>query len=218
MKKTFIFISLAVLAAAGFACGPKTHPELTFDGEKYALAFSAQQPAGRVNEYLLPGEELDTYTKMVGVYSFPSMKGKTPREAAEMLAALIHAQDPRAPYELHDSADKKAALVDFLVFSPGASMAEYNVFKYAPDGKSVKAVQFVARWYAMNGDGALDNARDFAQNYLGNREEWVKKVDALPFPSLYREDFSIDPDSFLPLEGEEPETPASAPSETPAAS
>lgn len=71
-------------------------------------------------------------------------------------------------------------------------MAEYNVFKYMPDGNGLKAVQFVARWYATHSKDALKNARDFAQTYLGNRQEWVKKVDSMEVPGVYKREYALE--------------------------
>lgn len=190
MRKLFILFCLT--GAALLACAPKPLPTAQFDGQTYVLAFSAREQAGYINEYLLPEEDLETYSKMVGVYSFPQMKGISAQQAAEQMARLMQLKNPQAPFDIHNSADKEATLVDFLVFSPGGSMAEYNVFKYMPDGKGLKAVQFVARWYATQSKDALKNARDFAQTYLGNRQEWVKKVDNMAFPALYKQAYLLE--------------------------
>ena len=197
MRKLFILFCLAGVALG--ACAPEKLPSARFDGQEYALAFSAREQSGFVNEYLLPGEDLENYSKMVGVYSFPQMKGISAQQAAEQMARLMQLKNPQAPFDIHNSADKEAALVDFLVFSPGGSMAEYNVFKYMPDGKGLKAVQFVARWYATQSKDALKNARDFAQTYLGNRQEWVKKVDSMEVPGVYKREYALEEPAEQPV-------------------
>ena len=210
MKKRYTLF-LALLAALVLAaCGQGKLPKVTFDKQTYQLAFSTLQPAGRVNEYLLPGEELDTYSRMIGVYTFPSLKDKTPQEALQMLSSYMMASNPMASYEMHESEDKNAAIIDFLVFSPGVTMAEYNVFKYVKDGDEMKSLQFVARWYATNGKDAVENARNFATSYLENRQEWVKKVDEMRFPKIYEQDYSIDPSLYV---DEEPADPQPAPAQ-----
>ncbi len=190
MRKLFILFCLT--GAALLACAPKPLPTAQFDGQTYVLAFSAREQAGYINEYLLPEEDLETYSKMIGVYSFPQMKGISAQKAAEQMAQLMQLKNPQAPFDIHVSAEADAALVDFLVFSTGGTMAEYNVFKYMPDGEGLKAVQFVARWYATQSKDALKNARDFAQTYLGNRQEWVKKVDNMAFPALYKQAYLLE--------------------------
>ena len=82
--------------------------------------------------------------------------------------------------------------MEFLVFSQGGSMAEYNVFKYMPEGKGLKAVQFVARWYATQSKDALKNARDIAQTYLGNLQQMVKKVDSMEIPWEYKREYALE--------------------------
>ena len=81
MKKTFVFFALLITAACFSACRQEELPRVEFDGQNYELAFSAQQPAGRINEYRLPNENLEKYSKMIAVYSFPGLKEKTPQQA-----------------------------------------------------------------------------------------------------------------------------------------
>ena len=188
-KLIFLF---CLTGAALLGCAPQPLPTAQFDGQAYVLAFSAREQAGYINEYLLPAENLENYSKMIGVYSFPQMKGVSAQKAAEQMAQLMQVKNPQAPFDIHVSANKDAALVDFLVFSTGGSMAEYNVFKYMPEGNGLQAVQFVARWYATQSKDTLKNARDFAQTYLGNRQEWVKKVDEMEWPSLYKRNYTLE--------------------------
>lgn len=72
----------------------------------------------------------------------------------------------------------------------------------------MKSLQFVARWYASRGDGALENARNFATSYLENRQEWVKKVDDMRIPEIYEQDYSIDPSLYVEEEPAAVETGA----------
>ena len=191
MKKTFVFFALLLTAACFSACRQEELPRVEFDGQNYELAFSAQQPAGRINEYRLPNENLEKYSKMIAVYSFPGLKEKTPQQAVKHVAAAVQDNNIAPTYEIHPSADKNAAIIDFLVFGPGATMAEYNIFKYVKENDQMKALQFVARWYGSKDETSLKNAQDFATTYLENRQEWIKKIDALPLPTLYEQDYSI---------------------------
>lgn len=207
--KRFTFLFICVTAGLlSAACGQERLPKLNFSGQTYQLAFSTQEPAGRINEYLLPGEDLERYSKMIGVYTFPTLKDKTPQEAIKLLSAYMVSSNSMTSYETHESKDKNAAIIDFLVFSPGATMAEYNVFKYVKEGENMKSLQFVARWYASRGDGALENARNFATSYLENRQEWVKKVDDMRIPKIYEQDYSIDPSLYVEEEPAAVETGA----------
>lgn len=215
MKKLYLFTMVLAAGMLLAACGQGKLPQIDFDGQAYRLAFSTRQPAGRINEYLRPGESLDKYSRMIGVYTFPGLKDKTPQEALQMLSAYMMSSNPMVSYEMHESKDKNAAIIDFLVFSPGVTMAEYNVFKYVKDGDEMKSLQFVARWYATNGKDAVENARNFATSYLENRQEWVKKVDEMRFPKVYEQDYSIDPSLYVEEDSAQ-EQSAPAPNQTPA--
>ena len=139
--KTFTFLFVCITAAfLTAACGQGKLPKLEFSGQTYQLAFSTEEPAGRINEYLLPGENLERYSKMIGVYTFPTLKDQTPQEAIKLLSAYMVSTNSMASYETHESKDKNAAIIDFLVFSPGATMAEYNVFKYVKEGENMKSL------------------------------------------------------------------------------
>lgn len=190
MKNLFSVVMGLLLTVCFCACRQKELPQVEFSGQAYQLVLSAQQAAGRINEYLLPGEDLEHYSKMIAVYSFPGLNEITPQQAVKRLAAAVADNNITPTYEIHNSDQPNAAIIDFLVFGPGATLAEYNIFKYVKDGNEMKALQFVARWYGSNDQTALKTAQEFATQYLENRQQWVKKIDAMPVPPVYTQDYS----------------------------
>ncbi len=71
--------------------------------------------------------------------------GNDAARAAANLAGLLHQRYPNAPYKITNNGDTSEVMIDFLLPMPESNQMEFNIFKYAPAGNGLVALQFGRR-------------------------------------------------------------------------
>lgn len=74
--------------------------------------------------------------------------------AAANLANLIRERHKGAKYKVITNPKTSEAIIDFLIPVPNSELMEFNVFKYAPAGNELVALQFARRVKLGEIDGA----------------------------------------------------------------
>ena len=134
---------LLVVGAASLAAAQT--PAFTFGGETYIQKFEVKGRAPNAQvEFGLPGEPLEGWTKLVTLHSF-SQNGNDAYRAAAGLATLIRERHRGAKYRVISNAQSREAIIDFLLPVPNSELMEFNLFKYAPAGDELVALQFAQR-------------------------------------------------------------------------
>lgn len=120
---------------------------LTFDGIKFAKAFSDTSVAGPFSEYLPNGQKLESWTQLMGIYQFPKLKD--PKAAAVNLGAMIKEQNPGAQFQVLENEEAGIAMVDFVTWPADSAYVEFNIWKYRKaSGGGLIAVQYAERAYS----------------------------------------------------------------------
>jgi len=141
-------LSFAMLfALAGAAAGQN----VTFDGQRFVLAYAPKDSPVNIREYLPPGETLDKWTRMLSSRTFKNLND--PEAYARKLAQSVTEGDPAARSQILRSDKTGAYVVDFLVFSPegsGPRFAEWNLMRVDRQTIGLRVVQYAQRFYTID--------------------------------------------------------------------
>lgn len=119
---------------------------VTFDGERFVKKHEVSgNPAAVMVEFGLEGESLPGWNKLVSLHSFPRGGNDAPRAAANLMK-LVKDRYQDAPVQLLTNDKTSEAVIDFLISAPGSDVVEFNVFKYAPVGNEIIALQYARRF------------------------------------------------------------------------
>lgn len=121
-------------------------------------------------EFGLADETLKGWTKLVTVHAFTN-NGNDAMRAATTLANLIRERHKGAKYQVITNPKTSEAIIDFLIPVPNSDLMEFNVFKYAPAGNELVALQFAQRVKLFEIDGKeLADIRKRALDEMANYE------------------------------------------------
>ncbi len=169
-------IVAVLLLLAAVASAAANTPAFKFGGESYIQKFEVKGRApNRQVEFGLANETLEKWIKLVTVHSF-TKNGNEALRAAATLANLVRERHKGAKYRVITNPKTSEAIVDFLIAVPNSEQMEFNVFKYAPAGNELVALQFTQRVTLGEIDGAeLREIRERALNEIESYEmELVK--------------------------------------------
>ena len=134
---------LFLCAATAFAAADT--PAFTFGGERYVQKFEVKGRAPDAQiEFGLVGESLEGWTKLLTLHSF-TKNGNDAARAVTVLANLIRERHKGTKYGVISNPKTTEAIIDFLLPVPNSELMEFNVFKYAPAGNELVALQFAQR-------------------------------------------------------------------------
>jgi hypothetical protein len=164
-----------LLASNGFARAEP--PNVDFGGERYRLAYEKQvklasgQPGDGIAEFTLKGETVEDWTKLFAFHAYPQ-SGDDPVLAAATLGRLVQEANKDARYALIEDRQTGDAIVDFLIWTPGSDIMEFNVFKYARAdyGPGLVALQFAQRIRADDGVAAFQALRERAVKQMAETD------------------------------------------------
>jgi hypothetical protein len=137
-------VSLVLLVCAVTLAAADTRA-FRFGGEEYVQKFEVKGRAPNAQvEFGLASESLEGWTKLVTLHSF-TRNGNDAGRAAAVLANLIRERHKGAQYRVVTNPKTAEAIIDFLIPVPNSALMEFNVFKYAPAGNELVALQFAQR-------------------------------------------------------------------------
>ncbi len=117
-----------------------------FGEEQFELAYELETATNDMKEYLLPGESLKKWTKLVGIYKYPQIHD--PRAFAEHMGEMVQAQNPRARSYVGFDPQTGEATIDFVTWPIDNKFVEFNLFKFKRDGANgIVAHQYAVRDY-----------------------------------------------------------------------
>lgn len=143
MKKiVLLLVGILLLSPLGMAKENKSN--VSFNNQKYELAYSEGAKGIWLNEYLLPGETLNAWTKMVALRTYGNA-AVSPKEAAIQVARNLMASNPQAKYAMHENSKTGEVLLDFVTWD--RTVEEFNAFKFATINGGLVSLQFAFRTY-----------------------------------------------------------------------
>jgi hypothetical protein len=136
-------VALLLLVGA-IALGRAETAAFTFGGERFVKKFEVRGLAPNQQvEFGLENETLEGWTSLVTLHSFVR-SGNVPANAAANLANVLRQRYPGSPYKIATHPKTSETIIDFMI-PANADVLEFNVFKYAPAGGELVALQFARR-------------------------------------------------------------------------
>lgn len=159
--RTIVALLLLVCSAA-FAHADT--PAFKFGGEAFIKKFEVKGRAPNAQiEFGLAGETLEGWTKLLTLHAFAT-SGNDANRAVANLASLVRQRYKTSNYKVINNPKTAEAIIDFLIPMPNSDLHEFNVFKYAPAGKELVALQFAYRVDLM--EIGVDAMRAFRQRAI----------------------------------------------------
>lgn len=161
---------------------------ITFGGESFALAWSSRPADNYIKqEYLLPGETPDSYSRMVLVETVTG--GVEVMDAVRAQADALSqrkATDPLVNMEIIQNSAAGEALLDFIVSGrneAGEYVVEWNAYRYAPlaAGQGGPGVMLFGISHRASGN---DAAKAFLQELSTLRPARIEALAAAPLPEV----------------------------------
>jgi hypothetical protein len=169
VKRRSVCGLLALLPGAPLWAQPAT---FRFDGEDYAQQFVGAPPHGdRVMEFVRPTENLNNWTRLVGLrYQPMPFLGNDPVAAALRLEQVVMKANPQARTHVMSNEAKTDATIDFLTWTDGQDIMEFNVFRYvkSPDGRGLVSLQVAHRFHS--------GQPQVGEKLRATRASWVRQV------------------------------------------
>lgn len=190
MPKLTLLTIFAILIISIFAFNQIVKAEeIHFNNDIFILKHSELSTInqGYENEYFLKNENLDNWSKMIGIYYYPEVSN--PLKFAEKESKNIEANDINVllKYIKNKKADKAALSYLQNGSLNGKNFFEYNIFKYEehPE-KGMMALRYAIRYFFNN------NAEitALAQKVKSENDEYLQKIIESPIPPIVEKDIS----------------------------
>ncbi|MDR2901980.1 MAG: hypothetical protein LBU87_02580 [Lactobacillales bacterium] len=152
-------------------------PMIKFGPTNYVLAYAASDGGDALNEYILPGQTLDNWTRMVAVRSFGN-NHMTAEQAARSMIKELYARNPEAKINVYGGERENEFTIDFYMYTPHMKIIEFNVFRFIERGDMMFSLQFALRIY--------DNPK-LAKKLLQNPAMYAVMTDMAELPKIYHE-------------------------------
>ncbi|WP_298438834.1 hypothetical protein [Geobacter sp.] len=177
MQRLILWYTTALLAfgALNAVAAPTGKQTVTFDGERYHLAYTNEN--GTLEEYLPAGQTLENWTKMIALRHHGDVD--QPAAAVRNMAAHIKATYPGAGVDHMVKQDGSEALIDFFIWTNEQPIvAEFNVFRFRklPGVRGLVSYQF-----AYRNVGSLSD--EYAEAFKKNRTRWIGLMTKTTYPA-----------------------------------
>jgi hypothetical protein len=144
--KILVLIVSALVAPLCFA----VEPSITIGSETFILAYAPSDSPIGLREYILPGESLQGWSRMASVRVFK--KEKKPKEYLGRVGEQVMRSHPAARAVLFKNDKTGDHVLDFLIFTPDSTIAEWNLMRAKYDKKKGLIVfQYAARFATNEG-------------------------------------------------------------------
>lgn len=190
MKKYILIGAVLCMAAIVGAVSNKSatnsNPSLTFNGKKYYLQYSMGNKNEWLNEYLPAGANFDSYTEMLTVRSYDSLKGVSPEQVAASIGGNYARNYPGAPYNVVKGTNPGEWEVSFAIRTD--AMAEFDLFRITTVGDHPVALQYVNRVLLTGTEQAQQKKlQQFAAGIEKNlNTSWTIGLRKMSVPAMVR--------------------------------
>ncbi len=179
--KTIVYI-LLLIAYLFFVQAAKAE-DIHFNNDIYNLKVSKMSPVnkGYENEYFLPKETPQNWSKMIGIYYLPEISN--PVKYANETDNQIEKQEDIALLKFIENKKQNKALLSYLQNEEenGKKFFTYNIFKYEkhPD-KGVMVLRFAKKYHFTSNAGITK----LAQEVKSINDEMLEQLIITPVPPI----------------------------------
>jgi hypothetical protein len=143
MKSKFLAGCMALMFFSGANLFAADKPEVSFNGTEFTLAFVATQQTFVMNEYVVKGETVDTWSQLITIEAFP--KVDSPIDMAQRVVGLAQKEGILATKPqllVRPGTNKGDDIALFIILADRQrQVLEFNVQRYVkePGATGVKA-------------------------------------------------------------------------------
>jgi len=169
MKK----FSILVLLMFGVLISAVANETKQILGNNFVLKYSAKDGGHYFNEYVMPNETYNNWTKLFSVYEFP--KNSTAMQSAKGLAQMANSRYDGADAQF-TACPKNSdcnAMVTFTAYN--GSIKEFNVWKYKDYPDRILANQYAIR-VSANKNFDSQNIYNIVRDFVKLNMEDVKNI------------------------------------------
>jgi hypothetical protein len=142
-------------------------PTVQFDEQTLTLAFEGKDPGESIKEYIPTGETLEKWTKLAATREYENLNN--PLAMAAELKKQVSEKYPDSTCTVTENKEDNSAVVDFVLWAPDKSFAEFNIFKYVKtDEGGIYCEQYALRDYA--------DPKKFVDGLKETRDRTVKEM------------------------------------------
>jgi hypothetical protein len=142
-------------------------PTVEFDNQTLTLAFEGNDPGESIKEYIPTGETLDKWTKLAATREYENLNN--PLAMAAELQKQLKEKYPDSTCTVTENKEDNSAVVDFVLWAPDKSFAEFNIFKYVKtDEGGIYCEQYALRDYT--------DPKKFVDGLKETRDRTVKEM------------------------------------------
>lgn len=163
--------------------------EIHFNNDVFILKQSSMSAInkGYENEYFLKNENIDNWTKLIGIYYYPEVSN--PIKFADNECKSIEANDINVLLKYIENKKADKAALSYLQNGSinGRNFFEYNIFKYEkhPD-KGMMALRYAIRYFFNN----KNEITTLGQKVKAENDEYLQKIIESPIPPIVEKDIS----------------------------
>ena len=163
--------------------------EIHFNNDVFTLKQSSMSAInkGYENEYFLKNENIDNWTKLVGIYYYPEVSN--PIKFADNECKSIEGNDINVLLKYIENKKADKAALSYLQNGSvnGRNFFEYNIFKYEehPE-KGMMALRYAIRYFFNNNN----EITTLAQKVKAENDEYLTKIIESPIPPIVEKDIS----------------------------
>lgn len=184
--KNLLFILYALLCSQIVCFAEEIH----FDNEVYKLKFSALAPKtnGYGNEYYKNTENIEHWTKMIGIYYYPSEDN--PIKYAQNFDKIVENTENSMLLKLIENKKTNKSVISFLVNGCENSKKyfEYDVYKFEKHPSKGMLITKYAKKYHFTKDQEIEN---IAKQIKNNNDKYLEMLILSDTPRIIEEDVSI---------------------------
>ncbi len=164
--------------------------EIHFDNEVYKLKFSALAPqtSGYGNEYFKASENVSNWTKMVGVYYYPSEDN--PVKYAQNFDKTVENTDNSVLLKFIENKKANKAAISFLVngCENNKKYFEYDIYKFEKHPVRGMIVIKYAVKHFFTDDSEIAN---LAQQIKKDNDKYLEMLIISPTPKIIEKDINL---------------------------
>lgn len=185
MKK-FIFAILAFLIP-NLICQAE---EIHFENEVYTLKYSAIAPQtkGYGNEYFRGNENVGNWSKMIGVYYYPSENN--PIKYAENFDKTVENTENSVLLKLIENKKSDKAAISFLVngCENAKKYFEYDIYKFEKNpNKGMTVIKYAVKHYFTNDE----EIKKIAGEIKKNNDKYLETIIMSQTPAIIEKDICV---------------------------
>ena len=159
-------------------------PAVEFEGRKFYLEHTSGDAREWLSEYLLPGEDLKSYTEKIVIRTYDGIHTSS-RKVASAIITHFTKNNKGVPYDFLQGARPNEWEISYTLRKP--KYAEFSLFRTAPNGKYPVAIQYVRRVNLPTEKELREQTlKTFEKEVEENIGRWIDALRQVRVPRFFR--------------------------------